>query len=56
MKEESCQSAKVNLRTYQAGGRISKVNESGEKIPMSDAEIQQKTQEAQKEVDKWCGS
>jgi hypothetical protein len=56
LKEDNCQSAKVNLRTYQAGGRISKVNENGEKVPMDDAEVQQKAQEAQAAVDKWCGS
>lgn len=56
LKEENCQSAKANLRTYQVGGRISKVSESGEKIYLDDAEIKQKSQEAQKEVDKWCGS
>ncbi len=54
MKEDNCQSAKANLRTYQVGGRISKVNENGEKAYLDDAEIKQKTQDAQKEVDKWC--
>ncbi len=54
MKDENCQSAKANLRTYQAGGRIGKVNEKGEKIFMDDAEVNQKAQEAQALVDKWC--
>lgn len=56
LKDENCQAAKANLRTYQVGGRVSKVNESGEKVYLDDAEIKQKTQEAQKEVDKWCNS
>lgn len=54
IKEENCQAAKANLRIYQAGGRVSKVNENGEKVYLDDAEIKQKTQDAQKEVDKWC--
>lgn len=54
LKDENCQSAKANLRTYQVGGRIGKVNENGEKIFMDDAEVSQKAQEAQALVDKWC--
>lgn len=55
-KDENCQAAKANLRTYQVGGRVSKVNESGEKVYLDDAEIKQKAQEAQKDVDKWCNN
>lgn len=55
-KEESCKTAQANLRTYQAGGRLTKVNEKGEKVYLDDAEIKQKTEEAQKDVAKWCNT
>jgi hypothetical protein len=56
MKEENCQNAKSSLKTYQAGGRITKFNEKGEKSFLDDAEIKQKTEKAQQDVDKWCGA
>lgn len=56
MKEENCQNAKNNLRTYQIGSRLTKINEKGEKVFLDDAEIKQKMEQAQKDVDQWCGA
>lgn len=54
VKEENCQKARANLQTYQIGGRISKINENGEKVYLDDNEINQKLDDARQEVAKWC--
>lgn len=56
MKEENCQSAKNNLRSYTHGGRISRIDEKGEKVYLEEAEIKQKADAAQKDIDKWCST
>lgn len=56
IKEENCQNAKNNLRTYQIGSRLTKINEKGEKVFLEDTEIKQKMEQAQKDVDQWCGA
>lgn len=54
VKDENCQKAKTNLQTYQIGGRISKINENGEKVYMDDNEVNRKIDEARQEVSRWC--
>lgn len=56
VNQENCELAKTNLITYQHGGRMSKVNEKGEKVYLEDAEIQQKAEQAKRDVAKWCGA
>ncbi len=56
MKEDNCKLARSNLQTYQRGGRIIRNDEKGEKVYLDDKEIQQKLNEAQQEVSRWCGS
>ena len=56
IKQANCENAKTNLRTYTTGGRISKIDDKGERVYLDDVEIRQKQDEAQKEVDKWCNS
>lgn len=54
INNENCKTAKNNLIIYTNGGRISKLNAQGEREYMSDEEIKQAKNEAQKEVDKFC--
>lgn len=54
IKEENCAAAQANLRTFQSGGRISRVDEKGEKVFLDDNEIKQRAEEAQQEVSRWC--
>lgn len=56
MKAENCQNAKNNLQTYSYGARIGKINEKGEREFLDDADIKQKAEQAQKDVEKWCSS
>ena len=52
--ERQCIGAKASLRTLEAGGRISSVNEKGERIILNDDEIASKKMEASKNVDDAC--
>lgn len=54
VRTDNCRTAQANLRTYEFGGRISRVDEKGEKVYLNDSEIKQKTDEAMQEVNKWC--
>lgn len=56
IKEENCRMAKMNLAMYQQGGRIKRVNEKGEPVMLSDADIASGRVSAQKEVDQYCSS
>jgi hypothetical protein len=53
-KQENCTQAKSKLHTYQQGGRISKMNEQGEREFIDDAALAKGLEEAQAEVDKYC--
>lgn len=54
VKEENCQKARANLQMYQIGGRITRINEQGEKVYLDDNEIAQKLDAARQDVAKWC--
>lgn len=54
VKDENCQKARANLQTYQIGGRITKIDEKGEKVYLDDNEINQKLDAARQDVAKWC--
>lgn len=56
IKEENCKMAKMNLATYQQGGRLKRINEKGEPVMLSDADIASGRVAAQKEVDQYCSS
>lgn len=53
-KAENCRSAKSNYETYKQGGRISKVNEKGEKSYLGDKEIADGAAKAQQDVQENC--
>ena len=51
---KECELSKESLRQYQAGGRISTVNEKGEHIYLDDAQIKERTADAKKRSDEIC--
>lgn len=53
-KAENCSAAKGNLETYKQGGRISKVNEKGEKVYLDDKAINEGKEKSQQEVNDYC--
>ena len=55
-KQENCTIARNNLQTYKLGGRITKINEKGEREYLSDADIASNLVQAQKDVDQYCDS
>lgn len=53
-KAENCRSAKSNYETYKQGGRISKVNEKGEKSYLGDKDIADGAAKAQQDMQENC--
>jgi hypothetical protein len=53
-KAENCEKAKGNFNTYKQGGRISRMNNDGERELLDDQEIDKGLVDAQKEVDEYC--
>lgn len=54
IKKQNCMNAQTNMQKYKVGGRIMKVNEKGEREYLSDAEIKQGLEQAQKEIEQFC--
>jgi len=53
-KKKNCEAAKAQLARVQSGTRITRYNEKGETVYLSDAEIAQETARAKQVVDSWC--
>ncbi len=53
-REANCSYSKRRLASYRIGGRIYEIDDQGERSYLSDSDIQQRLETAQKEVDKWC--
>ena len=54
VRARNCAQATRQLKAYEAGTRMSRINDKGERITLSDAERQQGKAEAEKAVDTWC--
>lgn len=53
-KQENCQRAKQNAAQIQAGGRLSRFTEKGEREYLDDAQIEQEKARAKSLLDQWC--
>lgn len=53
-KQENCQRAKQNAAQIQAGGRLSRFTEKGEREYLNDAEIEQEKARARSLLEQWC--
>ena len=53
-KKQNCDRARAQLRSLQAGGRVTQTNAQGEREYMSDAQIAQAIEGGKKSVDSWC--
>lgn len=53
-KQEKCQKSQDHLRNVQQAGRTYDIDKSGERHYWDDATRQEKANEAQANVDKWC--
>jgi len=53
-KKKNCEAAQLNLRNLESGRRMAETDASGEQVYLSDADRQQRTTEAQKNVDNFC--
>jgi len=54
-KRENCQRSQEALRTFEAGGRISRTDAKGERYYLEDAQIAQETARARQLVQQNCG-
>jgi len=52
--EANCITAKQTLYSLQQGGRLVEYDEKGERRYLEDEERQQRANQAQAEIDKWC--
>jgi hypothetical protein len=53
---ERCDSARAAYGQYQLGGRITRMNEKGEKVFLGDDEIDAARERAKQQVDQYCKS
>lgn len=53
-KQKNCEQARAELRTLQAGGRVTQTNAQGEREYLNDAQIAQEIERSKKVVDSWC--
>ncbi len=53
-KQKNCSDAKSRLALLQAGGRIAKTNEKGEREFLNDKDRENNLREAEKSVSEWC--
>ena len=53
-KKKNCEAAKARLAGLQSGARVSRYNEKGEIVYVSDAEIAQEIARAKQAADSWC--
>ncbi len=54
VKQENCMAAKKNLVIYTTGGRISKINDAGEREYLSEEDLARGKADSQKDVDAYC--
>ncbi|HKW38052.1 MAG TPA: DUF4124 domain-containing protein [Burkholderiales bacterium] len=54
-KEANCRNARQRLAQYEIGGRISRVDENGERYYMDDAQIDSEKARARADVAQYCG-
>ena len=53
-RKKNCDLARGNYNTVSIGGRITRIDENGERVYLSDDEIEQKTIEAREVMNQWC--
>lgn len=53
-KQQNCTAARANLKTFEQGGRISRVNEAGEREYLDDAALSQNADQARRDIAEYC--
>lgn len=54
VKQENCAAAKRNLATFKAGGRISRMNEQGEREYLGDDDLAKGRADSERDVEAYC--
>jgi hypothetical protein len=55
-EEERCQSARAAYQQYQLGGRLTRMNDKGEKVFLGDDEIDAARERSRQQVEQYCKS
>lgn len=55
IRAQNCSTARANLQTYTQGGRISRMNENGEREYLDDEALAKGAEQARKEIEEFCG-
>lgn len=55
VKQKNCEGAKANLRSFQSNAPIKTYNEKGESVIMDDVTRQQHIEEANRQINTYCG-
>lgn len=53
-RKKNCDLARGNYNTVSIGGRITRIDENGERVFLSDDEIEKARVKARKSMDQWC--
>lgn len=53
-RQQNCSAARANLKAFEQGGRISRVNEAGEREYLDDAALAQNAEQARKDIAEYC--
>lgn len=53
-RQQNCSAARANLRAFEQGGRISQVNEAGEREYLDDAALTKNAEQARKDIAEYC--
>lgn len=53
-RQQNCSAARANLKAFEQGGRISRVNEAGEREYLDDAALAQNAEQARKDIAQYC--
>lgn len=54
IREQNCSTARASLQTYTQGGRISRMNEQGEREYLDDAALAKGAEQARKDIAEFC--
>lgn len=54
IREQNCANARSNMVNYKIGGRMYKIDEKGERVYLSDADISKGLENANRDVKQWC--
>lgn len=53
-RQQNCSAARANLKAFEQGGRVSRVDETGEREYLDDAALAKNAEQARKDIAEYC--